>query len=79
MFNDPINNPSILQIVIVPLETRVHWSDGTVTMVKLEEGDAFSEESGMLYAMLKKFIPMSQILEAMKSGKKSLEFLGTPR
>jgi hypothetical protein len=65
----------ILQIVIIPPETRVHWEDGSITKVRLEEGDAFSEEEGMLYAMLKKFIPMSEILEAIKTGKESLNFL----
>jgi hypothetical protein len=68
---------TILQIVIIPPETRVHWSDGATTKVFLESEDAFSEEEGMLYAMLKKFMPMSEILEAMKTGKASLDFLGT--
>lgn len=65
----------ILQIVIIPPETRVHWNDGSVTKVRLEESDAFSEEEGMLYAMLKKFIPITKVLEAMNTGKESLKFL----
>ena len=36
--------------------TIVYWSDGTKTVVKCQQGDTFSAETGLMAAMLKRFM-----------------------
>ena len=62
----------ILQTIIYPLETRIIWSDGTETFAEASGGDTFDEEKGVLFAIGKKFMKTSEILESIKDGKQSV-------
>lgn len=63
----------ILQTIIYPLETKVIWSDGTKTCAKVTGNDSFDEEKGILFAIAKKFMKTSDILEAIEDGKQSVK------
>ena len=63
----------ILQTIIYPLKTRVIWNDGTETEAEISGDDTFDEDKGVLYAIVKKFLPTSEILEAIRDGKDSVK------
>ena len=63
----------ILQTVIYPLETRIIWSDGTETFAEISGDDTFDEETGVLFAIAKKFMKTLDILEAIEDGKVSVK------
>ena len=48
--------PEIERLIFNDPATIVYWSDGTKTVVKCQQGDTFSAETGLLAAMLKRFM-----------------------
>lgn len=48
------NLPNILKVVYNNPATIVFWSDGTKTVVKCQNGDTYSAETGLAMAICKK-------------------------
>lgn len=48
--------PKIDRVIFHDPATIVYWSDGTKTVVKCQPGDTFSTETGLMAAMLKRFL-----------------------
>lgn len=48
--------PSIERLIFNDPATIVYWNDGTKTVVKCQPGDTFSAETGLMAAMLKRFL-----------------------
>lgn len=48
--------PEIERLIFNDPATIVYWSDGTKTVVKCQQGDTFSAETGLMAAMLKRFM-----------------------
>jgi len=48
--------PSIERLIFNDPATIVYWNDGTKTVVKCQQGDTFSAETGLMAAMLKRFM-----------------------
>lgn len=48
--------PSIERLIFNDPATIIYWSDGTKTVVKCQPGDTFSAETGLMAAMLKRFM-----------------------
>lgn len=46
--------PQIKRVIYNNPATVVYWTDGTKTVVKCQSGDTFSEETGLMAAMLKR-------------------------
>lgn len=52
----PDNLPNISRVIFNNPATIVYWTDGTKTVVKCQPGDTFSAETGLMAAMLKRFM-----------------------
>ena len=48
--------PMPLNVIFNDPATIVYWDDGTKTVVKCQPGDVFSAETGLITAMLKKYM-----------------------
>ncbi len=48
--------PNIARLIFNDPATIVYWDDGTKTVVKCQPGDTFSKETGLMAAMLKRFL-----------------------
>ena len=48
--------PKITRVIFNDPATIVFWSDGDKTIVKYQEGDVYSPETGIAYATMKKFL-----------------------
>lgn len=48
--------PNIRQVIFNGPATIVCWDDGSKTVVKCQPGDTFSTETGLMAAMLKRFM-----------------------
>lgn len=48
--------PNIDRVIFHNPATVVYWNDGTKTVVKCQPGDTFSTETGLMAAMLKRFL-----------------------
>lgn len=57
---DPVNSkdvlPAIERVIFNGPATVVYWNDGSKTVVKCQPGDTFSTETGLMAAMLKRFM-----------------------
>lgn len=53
-FNSRPTLPSIKNVYFNPPATVVLWNDGTKTVVKCQDGDAYSKETGLALCMAKK-------------------------
>lgn len=57
---DPVNPedvlPDIERVIFNDPATVVYWDDGSKTVVKCQQGDTFSAETGLMAAMLKRFM-----------------------
>lgn len=61
-----LSNVTIDKVVFVDnKETRVFWSDGSETRVKVMEGDVFNPYDGIAWAIAKKYL--GQVDESMKN------------
>lgn len=45
---------TIKKVIFNPPATIVYWGDGTKTIVKCQEGDVYSKETGLALAIVKK-------------------------
>lgn len=48
--------PKIERVIFHNPATIIYWNDGTKTVVKCQPGDTFSTETGLMAAMLKRFL-----------------------
>ena len=57
---DPVNSkdvlPAIERVIFNGPATVVYWNDGSKTVVKCQPEDTFSTETGLMAAMLKRFM-----------------------
>lgn len=51
-----MNRPMIDDVIFNDPATIVFWDDGTKTVVKCQEGDVYSKETGLAMAMLKRYM-----------------------
>lgn len=51
-----IQRPVIVDAIFNNPATIVFWSDGTKTVVKCQDGDVYSKETGLAMAMLKRYM-----------------------
>ncbi len=49
-------NDEINRVIFNNPATIVFWNDGTKTVVKCQDGDVFSKETGLMAAMLKRYM-----------------------
>lgn len=50
------NLPNVERVIFNNPATIVYWDDGSKTVVKCQPGDTFSTETGLMAAMLKRFM-----------------------
>lgn len=48
--------PNVERVIFNDPATIVYWDDGSKTVVKCQPGDTFSAETGLMAAMLKRFM-----------------------
>ena len=58
--------PEIEQIKFHGPATIIFWKDGTKTVVKCQDGDAYDSEKGVLFCTLKKLIGLEKINHILK-------------
>lgn len=58
-------------VTIHPVTTTIGWDDGTTTSVESGKNDVFNVQTGILWAIAKKFLAVSDILKAFEMGEKS--------
>lgn len=54
LFNSSLTLPSIKNVYFNPPATVVLWDDGTKTVVKCQDGDTYSKETGLALCLAKK-------------------------
>ena len=57
--------PSIVKVIFNGPATIVKWSDGTKTVVKCQEGDEYSKQTGLLMCVFKKAFGAKNDLDKM--------------
>ena len=51
-----IRVPSVMRVIFNDPATIIYWKDGTKTVVKCQEGDTYSKETGFVMCYLKKLL-----------------------
>lgn len=64
-FQEPV---SIRKVIFNPPATIVIWSDGTKTIAKCKEGDAFDAETGLAMAICKRMLSRSEFKNLIKEA-----------
>jgi hypothetical protein len=65
---DPTPTPTPVRVLFTGMATFLYWSDGSTTVSICQDGDVFSEETGVLNCIAQKFVPqlnkkVSRLLE----------------